>query len=65
MRGKQSPQRNYRLVATICLTTLGFILSYLILTKNVVTINGWFIAFLLYEINSIVYYFASLHASAA
>lgn len=35
IKGKQSPQRNYRIISTIFLTTVGFILSYLVLIKNV------------------------------
>lgn len=65
VRGKQSPQRNYRIISTIFLVTLSLTLSYLILMKNVMAINFWFILILFLHVYALTEYFSSFHASAA
>jgi hypothetical protein len=65
VRGKQSPQRNYRIISTIFLVTLSLTLSYIVLKNNVSTINFWFVIVLFFHVYTLTEYFSSFHASAA
>jgi hypothetical protein len=61
----QSPLRNYRIIATIFLTVVAFILGHIIFHARVSPPNFWFALTLLLTANALISSFVSLAASAA
>lgn len=64
IKGSQSPMRNYRIIATVFLTLVGYLLGDLILRQRVGNSNIWFHLVLLITVNGLVGVFVSVGASA-
>ena len=64
LKGSQSPMRNYRVIATVCLTLVGFLLGELILHLRVASPTIWLHLVLLVVVNGVVGVFASVGARA-
>lgn len=65
MRGPQSPLTHYRILATLCTTVLGFIVSFSIVNYRVVFVNAWFLIVLLLVVYQISGYFVWISSSVA